>query len=112
MVIGPSPEAETWTQAFDATAKTGVGQYTVSSTAVIGAHSYGTVSLTYDLYSVDPNDPSFDPGIDTVSSGNTITANASIDVTSVSTNTPEPALAPLLGLTCLACAHRSRRSHK
>jgi len=53
--------------------------------------------VTYDLYSVDPNSPSFDPTVDTVSTGNYLYATASVTVGSSSTgNVPEPGTMTLL----------------
>ena len=89
---------------FDhAVTQTGVGNYFISS-AVPGAQTDGTVQLTYDLYSLSPNNPDFDPGADLVSSGNTISALASVSVSEASTDTPEPAFGFGAGLMGIAIA--------
>ncbi len=108
-VVGPSPESDIFTQSFDPVAITGVGEFDIAHDAVVGAVWTGSIVLTYDLYNVDPSDLSFDPTADLVSSGNTTSANAEIDVTAPLT-TPEPSLGWLAGLCCLTLAAFRRRS--
>lgn len=108
-VVGPAPETTSWTQSFDANAQTGAGQFAIDPLAVVGAIANGVIQVTYDLYSASPNDPSFDPGVDLVNSGNTIAAAASVSVTAPPiVVVPEPFLAPFaaLSLAGMITAHR------
>ena len=105
-VIGPLPdESPTWTLQFDSKGlTTGVGFYTISGSALPVTQSTGVIQLTYDLYSVSPHDLSFNPDTDTISSGNPISAPASIDVTGPVVATPEPPASEMLGvLIALVC---------
>ena len=95
VVVGPSPEPGSVAQSFDDSAMTGVGSFAINpaSTGTLD----GFLAVTYDLYSVDPNSPSFDPTVDTVSTGNYLYATASVTVGSSSTgNVPEPGTMTLL----------------
>jgi hypothetical protein len=104
VLAGLAPESTSISQTFDSGLLTGVGQFVIDGSAPVGAHSDGEIRITYDLYSLSPNDPSFDPDADLVSSGNVITALASIDVLAAPvTSTPEPG-AFWLSLAGLACA--------
>lgn len=94
-VVGPS---SSWTQLFDPVAQTGVGKYAIAAGTPLGALSTGFIGLTYDLYSVSPNDPNFDPDNDTISTGNQLHAGASVQAA-----TPEPSTVALSG-TGLALA--------
>src|SRR5579862_7441590 len=91
-VVGPGVYADgtTVTQAFNSTLGTGVGSFRIANTAVRGQSTLGNIELTYDLFSVSPNDPSFDPGADLVATDQILIAPASVDV-------PEPASLLLLG---------------
>ncbi len=109
-VVGPSPESPSWTQAYDPLTPAGMGSYLIDPLAAPGASSTGVIQLTYDLYSVSPNDGLFDPGADLVSSGNTISADASIDVTQPQySGVPEPALGLWAGLAGLGLCVAKRR---
>jgi len=79
-VVGPPPESSTVSQVFDQTLMTGIGSFTIDPTAMIGSVVNSSIVLTYDLFSVSPNDPSFDPDVDTLSNGNLVTATASVSV--------------------------------
>lgn len=93
VVVGPDPETPLWQQAFDASAHTGIGSFTVDPGAFAGLVASGTMVLTYDLYNLSPNDPLFDPGVNLISTGNQISAPASVTVAAV----PEPSTFLLLG---------------
>jgi hypothetical protein len=82
LVIGPTPETPSLTEVFNAGLQTGVGQFTFAKTAA-GTVS-GNIVVDYALFSVSPNDPSFDPSVDTVTADATISAPATLVVT------PEP----------------------
>ena len=97
-MIGPSPENTSISQSFDSGLMTGIGSFAIDPTAS-GAVS-GLIVLTYDLYSVSPNDPIFDPN-DEISGGNFATAQASMTVTSTP-SAPEPGSMALLGTGLLA----------
>jgi hypothetical protein len=95
IVVGPSPESSTVSQTFDANLLTGVGSFAISPGAPTGSMITGQLALTYDLFSVSPNDPSFNPDTDTVSTGNTISSAAGVVVA------PEPASFGLVGAALL-----------
>ncbi|MGH9350986.1 MAG: PEP-CTERM sorting domain-containing protein [Terriglobia bacterium] len=84
IVVGPAPESTTVTQDFNPVALTGVGEFTIDSTAPFGAIK-GTLAIDYSLFSVDPNDPSFNPDTDTVVADASLSQAAAVDAT------PEPA---------------------
>jgi hypothetical protein len=86
LVVGPSPESTSITQAFNNILMAGMGSFLINP-AAMGSVS-GEIVLTYDLYSVDPNSLSFNPLLDTVSLGNQLTSAASVTV--ATTPTPEP----------------------
>jgi hypothetical protein len=112
IVVGPSPESTSVSQPFDATALTGVGSFLISPSAAPGSVITGLLTLTYDLFSVSPNDPNFDPDTETISNGNILTSAAEVDVTGVST-VPEPASFGLVGLALLigGAARKARQRH-
>jgi hypothetical protein len=108
IVVGASPESSSVTQSFDATAQTGVGSFQISNSALAGQSAAGNINLHYDLFSVDPNDPSFDPDVDTLATDQIISAFAQVNVTAV----PEPtSLLPIgSGLILLGNWLRRRRA--
>ena len=59
LVAGPPPESTTVSQTFDNTALTGIGSFAIDPGAS-GTVS-GIIVLTFDLFSVSPNDPGFSP---------------------------------------------------
>jgi hypothetical protein len=90
VIVGPGSPVVS--QAFDLGLQEGVGSYLIPSLTPVGAHLAGSIKLTYDLYTVSPNDmANFDPGADLEASGLTVSADASIDVVA----TPEPAFVVL-----------------
>ena len=93
--LGPSPESSTLTQNFDNTLQLGLGSFLINPGAT--GSVTGFIALTYDLYSVDPNSPSFDPDLDAVSFGNLLTTGASVTVGTVAP-VPEPASGLLLAV--------------
>jgi hypothetical protein len=95
VVVGPAPESSSVTQAFDNSLLTGIGSFLINSTANPGDSVIGQIVLTYDLFSVSPNSPNFDPAADTISLGNILTASASVSVTG--TSVPEPGTGSLFG---------------
>jgi len=80
VVVGPSPESTSVSQSFNNALQTGAASFAISAGAHPGDSASGTITVTYDLYSVSPNDPNFDPDIDTLSTDNALTAAASISV--------------------------------
>jgi hypothetical protein len=95
----------TVTQGFDNNAATGVGSFTIDLAALVGSSDVGQIVITYDLYSVSPNDPNFDPGADLVSTGNFLSAPASVTVVTAS---PEPTTIGLAGIAFFALAGVAR----
>lgn len=105
IVVGPAPESPVVAQSFDLLLQTGIGAYLIDPGTPVGALSTGVVRLTYDLYTLSPNDPSFDPAKDLVSSGNFLDASASVQVQAqAAAGTPEPSTCLLLGCGLLAVA--------
>jgi hypothetical protein len=99
VVVGPSPESPSVSQSFDPIALSGVGSFFINPTANPGDTVIGQIVLTYDLFSVSPNDLGFNPILDTLANGNFLTTEASVSVP-VSSATPEPETSLLL-LTAL-----------
>src|SRR5579884_1151807 len=50
IVVGPSPESPSVSQAFDNVGQTGVGSYAIDASAAANALSSGEIQITYDLY--------------------------------------------------------------
>uniref|UniRef100_Q01YA9 PEP-CTERM protein-sorting domain-containing protein n=1 Tax=Solibacter usitatus (strain Ellin6076) TaxID=234267 RepID=Q01YA9_SOLUE len=94
IVVGPAPESATITQAFNAITLTGIGAFHIVPTAA-GSVS-GTIVINYALFSVSPNDPSFNPDIDLLVPDGALRATASV---TAATAAPEPAT---LGLVAFA----------
>ena len=108
LVVGP-PESPSVTQAFDNTLLTGLGSFSINP-AASGTES-GILVVTYDLYSVSPNDPTFSFA-DEIAGGNYLAAAASVTVNSTST-VPEPNSTWLLGMApLLALLWRGRSEHR
>jgi len=102
VVAGPSNgfgDGPTVSQNFNALNMSGVGSFAISPSATIGDFVLGNIVLTFDVYSVSPNDPSFDPTLDTLAKSLQLSAGAQVDVT------PEPgSLLLLLTATGLGLA--------
>jgi hypothetical protein len=80
IVVGPTPESTSVSQAFNSTLFSGVGSFVVNGAATVGQSAAGYINLHYDLFSVDPNDPSFDPDTDTLATDQIISAFAEVEV--------------------------------
>jgi hypothetical protein len=113
IVVGPptanSPtDSTSATQVFDPVADTGVGSFQINGGATAGQSAAGNINVHYDLFSVSPNDPSFDPDTDLVASDQVMSAFAQVNVMAV----PEPtSLLPLgAGLMLLGNWLRRRRA--
>jgi hypothetical protein len=88
IVVGPSPESNSFAAVFDNTLGTGLGSFLIDPGAT--GTVTGQILLFYDLYNLDPNSPAFDPLANTVSVGNLLTAPASVTVGNPTTSVPEP----------------------
>jgi hypothetical protein len=106
LVVGPSPETTSVTQAFDNSLQTGLGSFSINPAAT-GTES-GILVVTYDLYSVSPNDPAFS-FVDDFVGGNYLTAAASVTVGTTSP-VPEPSTFVYLAAALLFAVLRVRES--
>ena len=100
IVAGPAPESPIVSQVFNQSLQTGIGSFAFAPAAPFGTFS-GQILLTYDLYSRSPNDPLFNPEVDVITNGNTLTANAAVSAI------PEPGT--ILLVACGAAALVLRR---
>jgi hypothetical protein len=88
-IVGPSPESSTLQQSWNPSALLGVGEFDIKPTAAPGTVIPGNIVVDYSVFSVDPNDPNFNPDTDTVIADATLSAPAMISV-------PEPSFLTLL----------------
>jgi hypothetical protein len=102
-VIGDG-EVNPWSQVFDSVLATGIGSYHINDFQLPGDHVEGAIVLYYDVYSADPNDPLFDPSVDTFAVGQILSAPAAVQVVDVvpDTQVPEPGTFSLLLLALCA----------
>jgi hypothetical protein len=107
-VVGPSPEPSTSINRPFLDGISGVGSFLINAGATPGALENGIIVLTYDLYTVSPNDSNFNPDTDIFSLSNTITANADVSVASEAA-IPEPATVALTGAALAGLALLRRR---
>lgn len=105
IVVGPAPESAVVSQAFSLPAMTGVGSFQINGTAHAGDVASGQIRVSYDLFRRSPNDPNSDSTVDTISTGNVLTAAARVAVTGV----PEPASLGLVGIALIGVAALKRR---
>jgi len=94
-IAGPAPESSTVTQAFNSSSQLGLGAFQFNSTALPGAVIAGNIVIHYSVFSEDPNNPAFDPGVDTVVADATVTDAVKTVVT------PEPGASALLSVGAL-----------
>jgi hypothetical protein len=116
IVVGPNPNSTTVSQAFKLTSDMGIGGFLI--TASSGTTGTAQIVLTYNVFSVSPDDPSFDPDSDTVSTDNFLTAPASVAIQastppSPPSETPAPPswLLTVLGVLSTALVLRRRQMH-
>jgi hypothetical protein len=107
-VAGPAPESSTLHVAWNPSLipPQGLGEFDLNPTALPGASIRGNIVVDYQLFSEDPNSPSFDPG-SFISAG---TVDAPVDINVV----PEPASIFLTGgaILLLAIAFAWRRTRQ
>ena len=106
--VGPAPEPSTSINRPFLDSISGVGSFLINAGATPGALENGIIVLTYDLYSVSPNDSNFNPDTDIFSLGNTLTAKADVSVSSEAA-IPEPATVALTGAALAGLALLRRR---
>lgn len=87
-------------EAYDGGLGTGIGQFSFDAAA--NGRLDGQVNLYYALFSVDPNDASFDPGVHTVTFDASAFALASVQAV------PEPSTWSLFGIAGLLALSRRR----
>jgi len=101
LVIGPAPETPSLTESFNAALQTGIGEFTLAPTAA--GQVTGRLVVHYSLFSESPNDPGFDPDLDTVLAEGRVSAPASIN--------PEPGALVLFATASLTLAVIRKRIH-
>ena len=109
VIIGPSPESTSVTQTFNASTPSGVGSFLIAASAANGSIDQGEIVLTYDLFSVSPNSPNFNPNLDTISTDNFLTARAAVGVNLITTPEPGPFALFAAGLILLAVVRATSR---
>jgi len=102
-VAGPAPEASSITQAWSSASQLGLGAFQFNSAALPGAVIAGNIVIHYSVFSADPNNPAFDPGVDTVVADATVTDAVKAVVT------PEPGPFALLCAGALGLGRSVRR---
>ena len=108
-VAGPAPESSTVQHPWDPSLLLGVGEFDINPTALIDAVIKGNIVVHYSVFSMDPNDPNFNPDTSTVVADATVSAQAQVTVT------PEPSSlllmlsAALLSLVLTRWRHRIAR---
>lgn len=111
-VAGPAPdENPNVSEAFNMSLGTGLASFAVNAGVALGTVISGNILIDYDLFSVSPNNPSFDPDAHYLGAGPTISLDASILVDNTPTSaTPEPSAALLLAGGLLLAGLRMRRN--
>jgi len=101
VVLGPSPEPQSITEAFNLSLGTGLGAFRIAPTAA--GQLSGQLILHYALFSVDPNSPTFNPDTDLRVADAQVSSAVSVNVFA-----PEPA-SFLLVAPGLFAAYRRKR---
>lgn len=92
-VIGPDDqngEVNPWSQPFDNAQQTGIGSDVINPFQSPGDLATGNIVLTFDEFRVSPNDSAFDPISDTIATGLTLSAPASVLVAGPGDPAPIP----------------------
>lgn len=105
-VIGPAPESSTVTQTWNPSFNPplGLGEFDLYATDPIGTQISGTMTVSYDMFSMDPNAPNFDP--------NSYITSGALPVQAQVNVSPEPATAWMLGIALLPLAFLCRRKKR
>ena len=104
LVVGPSPESPVVSQSFSSTFLSGVGAFTINSTAPFGAAVTGDLVVHYSLFSQDPNTPNFDPITSLLVTDASISQPTAVDVV------PEPcSLFLLLTAASVTAASKAKK---
>ena len=93
------------TQAFDAHGSSGLGSYTIWSSAAKGQIDSGSISVVYDLFNADP----FTQSATQIGGDQIVSTVAQVSVGTSVTSVPEPALPLLSGLIGLGVLTIRRR---
>jgi len=89
----------TLTQSFNAATGTGAGELTLANDAPAGIHDAATLTLFYDVFSVNPGSPNFNSLADYVGSSQ-VSQSVSLTVAAV----PEPGVFGLCGVGLILLA--------
>jgi PEP-CTERM motif len=93
--LGDPTALATWIQDFDQAAQTGLGSFQINAGALPGDAIVTTVQISYDVFSVSPLNPAFNPDTDAMGSGTIVTAvSVSVDAPA---GVPEPSTVILVG---------------
>jgi hypothetical protein len=104
-LAGPAPESATITQAWNRITTSGVGEFDINPTTQPGISITGNIVVHYTVFSVDPNDPNFDPNTDVVLSDATISGPVTIETTPE----PSPRILLLSAMLALLALRRWRK---
>jgi hypothetical protein len=87
----------------------GIGSYAINSFQLPGDSVTGQIVLTYDQFSINPNDAAFNPVTDTIATGLLLRADASVTIPGGS-EVPEPRLGLLVAAALCGLMARRKAS--
>jgi len=113
--VGPDTghgEENPWIRSFNLALQQGLASYDINPFQSPGDLATGIIVLTYDVYLHSPNEPAFDPILDTYAVGQTMSAPASVLVIGETSAVPEPAAFQLAGLGIGMCIAAGLGKHR